>query len=675
MDTETLLLMILVLLIALAISAFQYLYRVQEKSVRTICLLTLRFLSLAILGILLINPSIKKTIYYDEKPDLLLAIDNSKSIALYEQDSLVSAVANRFLSNNQLSEKYDVQLFKFGNNLSPFESLSFQEEHSNLSAVLNTFSELGNQNKMQALLVSDGNQTIGFPFEYQYVRFPVHTIVVGDTIAYDDLEITTINNNKYSYVGNEFPVEVFVNYKGNSTITKKLEVYSNNDLIHTELLTFSKNNNSRNSTFYLKAENPGVNYFSMKIETIENERNIQNNTKYFSVRVIEDASDILILYNTIHPDLGALKNAIESKGKKGVHIEKIQEFESNLANFELVILYQPDFSFIEILNDINSNKTNCFVITGVSTDWSVLNDTFNYINKEGYQVEEDYLPNLNPAFQIFTIDQNQFINYPPLKENFGEVKIDHQHQILLFQKIGTVGLESPMLFILNQQEQKLGFLVGENIFKWRMHDYAENGSFEKFDDFVGQLIQYMASESGNDRLQIDYENSYYMNEDIVIRANYTDGNFQFNPNASLWLSLYDSSEKLLKKIPFVLENKHFKATLADLPEGQYAFEAMVADESEIERGSFTVQPYEIENLFVGPNLNGLKALASNTGGQQYHISDSDALIKGLIDDEAYTSIQKSRIIKTPLIDWTWLLALLIILLGLEWMLRKYFGKI
>jgi Mlc titration factor MtfA (ptsG expression regulator) len=53
----------------------------------------------------------------------------------------------------------------------------------------------------------------------------------------------------------------------------------------------------------------------------------------------------------------------------------------------------------------------------------------------------------------------------------------------------------------------------------------------------------------------------------------------------------------------------------------------------------------------------------------------DALLKQLLSEKKYIPIQKAIIKKTPLIDYTLLLVLLIFLLGIEWFTRKYNGML
>jgi len=68
-------------------------------------------------------------------------------------------------------------------------------------------------------------------------------------------------------------------------------------------------------------------------------------------------------------------------------------------------------------------------------------------------------------------------------------------------------------------------------------------------------------------------------------------------------------------------------------------------------------------------------LASQTQGKLHYPNQVDALINTLLENENYKAIQKEIIAKTPLIDWVWLLVLIVISLASEWFIRKYNGML
>ena len=90
-------------------------------------------------------------------------------------------------------------------------------------------------------------------------------------------------------------------------------------------------------------------------------------------------------------------------------------------------------------------------------------------------------------------------------------------------------------------------------------------------------------------------------------------------------------------------------------------------------GSFEVLDFEIEKQFVNPDKNRLEQLASNSNGAVFYPNQIEKLIQSLIENENYIPTQKETIKKTPLIDWIWLLVLVVLSLATEWFVRKYNG--
>jgi CheY-like chemotaxis protein len=88
-----------------------------------------------------------------------------------------------------------------------------------------------------------------------------------------------------------------------------------------------------------------------------------------------------------------------------------------------------------------------------------------------------------------------------------------------------------------------------------------------------------------------------------------------------------------------------------------------------------MMPIDIEKQFVNPDLIKLNQLATQTKGQVVFPDKVDYLIKSLLENEDYKSVQKTIIKKIPLIDSIWLLILIIICLATEWFVRKYNGML
>ena len=116
----------------------------------------------------------------------------------------------------------------------------------------------------------------------------IYSLVVGDTTKREDLKISNLNVNKYSFLGNNFPVEIFVNYNGINTIRTSLTVKNKNSTIFKKDIRLDKLTNSEKVIFNLNASNVGIINYKASLSYLPSEDNTINNHKNFSVEVIDE---------------------------------------------------------------------------------------------------------------------------------------------------------------------------------------------------------------------------------------------------------------------------------------------------------------------------------------------------------------------------------------------------
>jgi hypothetical protein len=676
LETETLLYIILAVFAALTIAVFQYIFKNKEKSQLNYWLSFLRFLSIFTLLLLIINPSIKKNSIEIAKPNLLVAVDNSKSIKNNLQDKNVENLIQQLKKDDALNDKYSITYFGFGNDIQILDSLNFNESQADLSLPFLEFSKMYKNGLNPTVIISDGNQTKGADIEFLNYKNPVFSYIIGDTTNFEDISITKLNINKFTYINNKLPVELFVNYNGiKKNVSKKLNVLENGKVVYSKILNFSASDNVKIESFYLTSTSSGTHYYTASIETLENEQNTINNTKYFSISVIDEASKILILSSIIHPDLGMLKKSIESNKQRVVTIHNINEFKGNVSDYQLIILYQPINLFEKVFNEISAKKVNYLIVSGLSTDWEFLNKIQSDFKKNVLSQTEEYQPIFNSNYESFVSSDIGFSSFAPIEDLFGNVTFSLKFNTLLFQKIGSFETEKPMLTTFHKNNQKAAVLFGENSWKWRMNSFSENKSFELFDGFISNLIQYLSSNLNNNRLNVIINNLYYTNEIIEVSARYLDENYNFDDRVKLWITITNKDKNYIKKIPFAVVNNKFNLVFSNIPSGDYLYSVNVENQTPTVSGSFKILPFEVEQQFSNANTSQLNKLSLKTEGEIFYNNQNDQLIATLKSDERFKNVQKLNIIKTPLINWKWLLGLIILSLSLEWFLRKYFGKI
>ena len=625
--------------------------------------------------LVLLNPSITKESIINQKAKLSVLVDNSSSITFFKKDSLVHAILQNFKTHKKLNKRFDINYYSFGNLFQQSDSFSFDENQTDISMPLERISKIQKNASNAIVLLSDGNQTIGNDYQYTSIKDPIFPVIIGDTTKFQDVKIAQINVNRYSFINNQFPVESILQYEGTQTIKLRYSLENNGKIIFSERINFSEKNNSHILKTFIKASKEGTNFFTSKIEYLENEKNVVNNSKNFSVEVIDKQSEILIVSSFYHPDLGALKKAIESDKQRKVTIRIVDNKNIQLNNYQLVVLYQPNNKFNIIIDQLNSNKSSFMLITGSKTDWLFLNNKSLGINKKNINQLENYSARFYNGFLNFSQKNIGFENFPPLIDYYGETTVSIPHQTLLYQSINGFSSQNPLLATANHNNQKKVFLFGEGIWKWRSSSFLKNDSFQYFDEFIGNLVQYASNKKIRNRLDLDITSFYNANSSIQIGAFYVDENYQFDDRATILFTIKNKNSKKKQTFPFSLSGSSYQLELTSLEAGEYEYTIEVDGQNISKKGTFKVNEFLVEEQFTNANSYKLELLAQKTAGKLYFEDKYRLVIDDLTNDTRFSTIQKSKKTIDKLVNWQWLMLLIIGLLSLEWFIRKYIGKI
>jgi len=675
LQTTTIIYIIIALLFSIAISWFLYFY--QQKGQRNVdfVLFGLRCISVFLLLLLFINPTIDRKQFIIQKSKLSVLVDNSTSIKFFQKDTLVQSIIDDFKTHSELNKRFDINYYSFGDKFQLNDSLQFNESQTNIADPLNKVNKVLINDSNAIVLITDGNQTVGNDYEYSSIKNPVFPLVVGDTTQYEDVKISQLNVNRYSFINNQFPVEIFLQYEGNQSLKLRYTIENKGKIIYSKLIRFSPQKNSQRIEASIKATQEGSNFYKAKIEYLENEKNKTNNLKNFSVEVIDKQTEVLILSSFYHPDLGALKKSIESDQQRKVSIRTLSKNNIKLNDFQLFILYQPNNDFKEIINDLTTKKANYFLISGSKTDWNFVNNQNIGIRKNYLNQDENYTASFNAGFLNFSQKDIGFDNFPPLVNKYGETSINIPHQTLFFQNINGFTTQEPLLATSNVNNHKKVFLMGEGLWKWRSTSYLNSNSFQDFDEFIGNLVQFASSKKVRNRIDVNIEPIYNANARIQVGAFYVDENYQFDDRATLLFTTINKETKEKKVIPFSLTNNSYQLELTVLESGDYEYSVDVEGQNITKKGVFKINQFEIEQQFTNANKEKLQRLSNKSEGVLYFENQETSLIDQLLTDKRFVSIQKSVNTKEELINLKWLLAIIVFLLSSEWLTRKYFGKI
>ena len=675
MESKTILYIILAAIVALGIVVFQYIYKQKAKSKIYLLLAFLRFVGIFGLLLLLINPQFAQKTYTLEKPNLVILADNSTSIT--EKGEELKEIISKIKASKEISNRFKIADYKFGSDLNILDSLSFQAKNTNIYKSLSSLKDVYAREQMVALVLSDGNQTIG----EDYSNFKtdrnntIYSIVLGDTTKYKDISVGPIQTNKYAFLKNKFPLETYVSYQGNTPVSVSVSLKMNGKIVHKENLKLNADVNFKTIAIQIDANSVGIKNLEVEVSQLVEERNVKNNRRASSIEVIDEKTKIALISDILHPDLGALKKAIESNEQREVSILKSSASNSVLEDVDLFIFYQPTAKFKQSFDFAKSKNANTFIITGSQTDYTFINKLSVGIELETGYPQQEVFGLLNNAFTKYDITNFDLTDYPPLVSDAGPILITSPFETLLGTQIKGLNIQQPLLSVIDENGSKRAVLIAENIWKWRVQTYRNTNEFVNFDEFIGNLIRYLTTSKNKSRLNVDYEKVYQGSNNTVITATYFDEAFLFDKYAMVSIKVTNTDTQKIQINPMVLKNGFFEADLSNLVAGEYDFVVSVEKESKIEKGSFVISEFDMENQFVSSDNLKMEKLAINSGGKIFYPAQIDVLLKDLSTNDAYVPTEKSTENIVSLIDFKFLLGIIVFAFAAEWFIRKYNGLI
>lgn len=648
-------------------------------------LVALRFSGLSILGVLLIGILVKSTTLETDRPSIITIYDNSSSMLNYE-DSL--DVKNQSLEltkslDDRFSDQFDVLKFTLDDLIKSTDYLSFKAEKSNLSeAIDKAYNNYYGRNIGAVVLISDGNYNRGVNPVFiadKFKNIPFYTLGVGDTVQKLDHLVSNITGNEIAFLNNQFPIEVTI--EGNLSNKKAFDIslFDNGKKIKTKRLEHQDADYSLVKTkFFVDANTTGVHQYIARIESIEGESNIQNNEKSIYVEVLDDRSKVLLLAEGLHPDIGAIKNALDQEQNIEVTTKLIKELPEDLSAFDLVVWHSPGisrnskaFDRLTALNKpiwyIVSSRTKQSTIEQLGIASNV--QTTGQSDKVGVAYNEFF-----KLFELSKTSRSEFSIFPPLTINYGKIRVNNSSNILGYQKVGAITKTDPLYYFGKKGSQKFGVTYGTGLWSWKLADYQKNSNNNVFNEIISKTVQYLIIKENTSRLRIKLPTLFNADESIIINATFYNKSYEPITTPSISFKLINSNGDNID-YSFLAGNENYSLDLGRIQPGKYEWVASCEynGESFQKEGSFVVKKMELESIDTKANHSLLDQIASNSNGTFYKLADYSKLIDEIEKSEDIVPLTYETSSYKKLVDYFWWFVLIVALFGSEWFLRRYSG--
>jgi len=645
----------------------------------------LRTVTVAMILWLLFSPLIRQVSYILEKPIVIIAQDNSQSVGHIMPAGFDSVKYNKELRqlSEELSEKYDVRVYSFSDQLSQGLDFSYKGKLTNAAAFLRRLTdEFMNRNVGAVILATDGifNRGGNPSTDIEMLKAPVYTIALGDTVPKKDVLIANVNANDLVYLDNDFRIEVQVQayqYDGGQT---KLTVLEDGKKIYEEQVKIKGNAFSATIPVQLKATKLGQHRYTISLSAIPGEIAVKNNVEQILIEVIDDRQKILIASAAPHPDIAALKQAIVLNKHYNVSVLMNEELlKINPKDYGLIVLYQLPGLQLDargLLESIEQANIPLWYIIGAQSNISEFNRQQDQVNLSAGNNSLQYIygdinKNLS-AFDLDSASRKVIANFDPLQVPFGQLRVSGNSQAILNQRIGKVRTNNPQLFFMNANGRKTGYLIGEGIWKWKLTETAENTQAPVFNGLIGKVVQYLTVKDDKRKFKVyPAKNTFDENERIVVNASLYNDSYQPVNTPDVNLQLKDEHGKAYN-FTFSRFESAYQLDAGVLPPGSYRYTAgtTLGNQKYTTSGSFFVNAQQAEFQQTVADHQLLYRMSARTNGKMYA---PDQLLK--LKDE----LEKSGQLKTlsyedrkyeEMIGLKWLFVLILLLLSTEWFIRK-----
>lgn len=674
----------LLLFVALAIAASMFVYYKNKNiseftSLQLRVLLLLRFTSVLLVLVLFLNPIISRNKRVKVKPTIVLATDNSVSMSEYKTE--INEVRESLIG--ELGEHYQFDQWIFGNQTKLADSCQFIDELSNYSDLFSTIrSNYINKNIGALVLIGDGIYNNGQnPLSHiNEIDFPVYTVGVGNTKGTSDIWIKNVNNNPSVFLNNSFAVEIDIQANQLYNEMARLEIINNNKLVFTKTMLISSNDFFKTENIRFVAENKGLQKYQVRILPFDNEENVENNTYDFAINVVDEKQKVLVISEGAHPDVGALKDILETNANYEFTVVNGNIEPDNVRDYKLILFYQLPGNSLktrQLTERMVKTGSSCLFIVGEKSNLSYLNNLEKgiAINTNNTTNEAQFV--FNEAFQLFKLkeqNKNAFENFPPLITPSGDFSLSEGLQTLSFQKIKGIDFNKPLVALGKLGKQKIGYILGEGIWRWRIFEYWKNGNTDAVNELVLKMFNYLTIQQDEDNFRILHSLVYNSSEEIKIEAELLNDSYELINSAEVQLTLsIDSISEYT--YTFDRQNDSYVLNIGNMDAGNYFYTARVnlGEQQYVREGSFTVinQNLEQQNLVADHQL--LYQISNSTGASFVTIANITSMIDYI---RTNTNIKAEKIIhhlQYGFIDNKWLFFLLLFLFSLEWFLRKYWG--
>jgi hypothetical protein len=509
-------------------------------------------------------------------------------------------------------------------------------------------------------------------------------LAVGDTVPDLDIRIKDVISNRIAYLENEFPIRAEIVANGLAGKSTTVTLKQNGRVIQSQNVVIDRPDFFKVFEFKASSSQKGVQHFTLELGGVAGETSKKNNRKEVYIDIIDGRQKILLMALAPHPDIKSIRSIVETNDNYELDIT-ILSIENNPPTsskpYDLVILHQiPNVLGLgnaQVRKFLDSKIPLFFILGNQSAVplASSLNRSL-MINTSSNQTDK-VSARFNPSFQQLNFDAESLKlleRLPPLSVPFGEYNVSSGTETILYQRVGTLNTNKPLLVLNNNGDQKIAVLAGEGIWQWRQEEFAQTNKQEVVDNLFQKLIQVLSVREDKRKFRVyPVRNEFESGEQVVFQTEIYNDIYEPIFGQEVKLDVTDEKGKT-RQFTYTHSVESPRFNVSGLPEGVYRYAASTALRGGQEKvsGQFVIRNIDIEVNNTTADFGMLRELSGKSGGEFLTPASFANFLQNIKDDRPADRLDSSEEM-VELIYLKWLFFLIVLLLGAEWGLRKYHG--
>ncbi|MFP4227638.1 MAG: hypothetical protein ACLFTE_02295 [Salinivenus sp.] len=673
---------------------------------------SLRFLSLLLVVLLLLEPVVQQVSESTRPPRLAVLMDHSESLQVVtsDPDSASPAAARSALQSivpavTDLPEDGDAQRFLFDRTLqaSPSESLdslSFDGTRTNISAALEQVpAELADENLKGVVLISDGQHNVGETPLRVAERYPVpiHTVTVGDTAQQQDLRIRRLATNDVGYTNSEVPVRAVLQTEEIDEQSVQVRLQAGDSVVAETDVRLPGGTAEVPVEFGFRPQQPGLTSLTAEVSSVPGEATTRNNVRSTSLRVLDRKRQVLLLGAAPSPSFAAVRRVLEQDADAQLTARVSRQDGSyyggslpdTLSRYDAIVSVgfpgaSAESADVDRVAETLRDGTPGLFFLDRQADPATWEEAFAPV-----------LPARPPGSSLRTTDRSvtltedagghsvfQFDGSPDLISDLPPLQVPTSawaptSDAEVLATTSSDGEAAPLLVLRSRAGQRSALFLGTGTHQWATLSPSLSAADSLWPGLVSNLVRWTTTDPDKQQVQIRPTSPQFEgDEPVEFTGQVFDDSQSPIDTATVEVTITDSTGTESTHVMEPAGDGRYALDVGSLPEGAYEYRAVARQaESDLGRdqGEFSVGARQVEYQATRADPALMKQIARRSGGQSYDAESISAFAEDLAGSSDFTGEVVTRSTEAELWRQWPLLAVLLVLLATEWTLRKRLG--